>query len=100
MHIEIETFFSPRILSEFKDPPDGSSVRVLPVQMQRDIGHIPIAEMVISLTRDVAIGLFVNWLFQKFQSKPPRKITIRRREIIWDKGEVTRAIEEEFKQED
>lgn len=100
MLIEIESFFSPRLLSEFKDSPDGASVRVLPVEMQRDIDHVPIATIIIDLTRDVAIGFFVNWLFQKFQRNPPKKITIRRREITWDKGEITRAIEEEFKQED
>lgn len=100
MQIEIESHFSPRLFSEFKDSPEGASVKVLPVQMQRDFDDMPTATIVINVARDVALGLFVNWLFQKFQRNPPKKISIRRREITWEKGEVTRAIEEEFMQEE
>lgn len=45
----------------------------------------------------VAIPFFVNWLYDKFKDVGgPPKVTIRRREIRWDRDELQRAIEEEI----
>lgn len=100
MEVTIEVPFSPVLLSALNDKPEGVEVRMLPVKMQRDFDFTPVAIIIIELSRDVSVGAFVHWLFGKFEKKPPKTTTIRRREVTWDKGEITRVIEEEFKIEE
>jgi hypothetical protein len=68
-------------------------VKISPIKMKRDVSD-PWAIAIITLASSVPVGLFVNWLAKKLIDKTSTKITINRKEIYFDKGEVTRLIEE------
>ena len=78
-----------------RDKPDGVEIRVLTRLLHRDFGQGTMSFAVVFST-GVLGNLVANWLWEKFKQKPPKKITIRHREIPWDKGELIRAIEEEL----
>ncbi|MFZ1220074.1 MAG: hypothetical protein WAO00_12335 [Chthoniobacterales bacterium] len=94
--LQVQVVFSPQIYSVFDDKPTGVDGRILPVEMRRDFDYTPIAIIVMELSRDVSVNLFANWLFQKFPQKVRKTITIRRREMVWNKGEIVKILEEEF----
>jgi hypothetical protein len=83
-------------------PADGVTMHVPPMKGQRDMMSLivwdPVTiEVAKFVGTQVALPLFVAWLYDTFKdaARPP-KVTIRRREIEWDKGALKRAIEEEL----
>jgi hypothetical protein len=98
MQITLEVLFSPRLKAILEeDKPDGVEVRILPVHMQRDFDFAPVATVIISFAARVAAPLVARWLLKKVPEKARKKITIRKREAVWNEGELTRVIEEELK---
>jgi hypothetical protein len=101
MEITIEVLFSPRLKTILEeDKPDGVEFTVLPVRMQRDFDFTPVATVIVSFASSVAAPLVVRWILKKFPEKARKKITLRRREAVWEEGELTRIVEEELKIED
>ena len=78
-----------------RDKPDGVEIRILTRLLHRDFGQDTMSFAVVFST-GVLGNLVANWLWEKFKQQPPKKITIRQREIMWDKGELVRAIEQEL----
>ena len=78
-----------------QDKPDGVTIRILPGLLHRDFGHEDTATFIVGFATGIAGNLIASWLFEKFKKHPPKKITIRQREITWDEGELARAIEKE-----
>ena len=77
--------------------PSGVSIRKLPVCMQRDGISEAWAIAIVTLATSVPVGVFINWLSNKLIDKTSTKITINRKEIYFDKDEITRLIEETIK---
>ena len=82
-----------------KDKPDGVNIHILPSLLHRDFGQ-DTTTFIIAFATGIAGNLIATWLFEKFKEQPPKKVTIRKQEITWDKGELTRVIEEEVKIEE
>ena len=78
-----------------QNKPDGVEIRILTRLLHRDFGQDTMS-FVIVFSTGVLGNLVANWLWEKFKQQPPQKITIRQREIMWDKGELIRAIEQEL----
>lgn len=72
--------------------PDG--ITVIPFQPR--LHDIPIdwPTLFVTIVASVPIGVFINWLSQNLIDKTTTKITINRKEIYYDEGEITRMIEE------
>jgi hypothetical protein len=101
MQITLEVLFSPRLNAVLEeDKPDGVTFRILPVRMQRDFDFTPVATVVVGFASNVAAGLFVHWLLKKIPERARKKITVSKRETVWEQGELTRVIEEELKVEE
>jgi hypothetical protein len=100
MQITLELLFSPRLGSLLEeDTPEGVTVRILPVQMQRSADFTPVATVVMNFASNVAAGLFVAWLLEKIPERARKKITVATRETVWEKDELTRVIEGELETE-
>ena len=82
-----------------KDIPDGISVFIPPFTIYKFSEYIEPITIIISIVRDISIGLLVTWLYDKFKNCSSEKITIDKKEIILDKGEITRIIEEKITKE-
>lgn len=92
------------------DLPEGVEIaRMSEGLLHRDFGDGgDLTVLVIRLAEGVAAGAIGgtiaqvagNWIWEKFKKRPPKKTTIRKREITWDKGELIRVIEEELKVEE
>ncbi|MGD0422487.1 MAG: hypothetical protein ABSA92_03400 [Candidatus Bathyarchaeia archaeon] len=53
-----------------------------------------ITQLILSVSSEVAIGLFVNWLYDRLKADKKAILTIERTEIEIDKGEITRILTE------
>ncbi len=100
MQITVDVPFSFDLFVALKQdvPPEGVTMHVPPMKGQRDYMSMIVWDPItIDVGTSLAIPLFVNWLYDRFKdaSRPPQ-ITIRRRQVEWDKGALTRAIEEEI----
>jgi len=73
--------------------PDGITVIPFPPRLQADI-PIDWPTLFVTIVASVPIGVFINWLSQNLIDKTTTKITINRKEIYYDEGEITRMIEE------
>ena len=101
MEIALEILFSPRLQALLEEgKPDGVRARMLPVHMRRDFDFTPVAIIIMELSKDVSVEIFIDWLLAKIPQKARKTITIDRTEINWDKGELTRIIQEKMKIEE
>jgi hypothetical protein len=96
MKVQIKSKHIPMILSlDQGEIPEGIIIEKLPVQMQRDGLSESLGIAIITLAASVPIGVFINWLSNKlFVDQASTKITINRKEIHFDEGQITRLIEE------
>ena len=95
MNIEIQSLNPHKILSVGSlNLPDGISAKSQPVMMTRDISeswNIAMFSVVASVPTGVIVGLILNH-FGK--DKSSTKITINRKEVIYEEGEIARVIVE------
>lgn len=78
------------------DIPKGISVSPQYITVQKGFGDSIPVTMFISFARDVSIGLISAWLYDKLKNCSSEKITIDRKEIILEKGEIAHIIEEKM----
>lgn len=82
-----------------KVAPGGVKMKLLPMPLEkRDAGEAArLFAILLSISGEVAIGLFTNWLFEKLRSskRPSVKINRRMVESITKDG-IQRVIEEEI----
>ena len=106
--IEIETFEGPMLAFNLFDRPKslgaGTSIEA-PGGVQVTLGSmvercgvdIPtVLELIVETATTIDVGLFTAWLYQKVQDPQRTKIKIREKEIMFDKGEIVKAIEREI----
>ena len=76
------------------DTDQESFVEVMPVVKKSFIDEVnPVVSVVISLSSQVAVGLFVNWLYEKLKGLKG-KVRIGNKNVDIDKAELTAAISE------
>jgi hypothetical protein len=94
MEIQIEPTSSDDFARLLKSKrPEG--IDILPFPRKLEYGPpIDLTTLFVTLAASVPVGLFINWLSQYLIDKPSTKITINRKEIYYDEGEITRMIEE------
>jgi|GEM_PF-4380452 hypothetical protein len=56
-----------------------------------------ITQVILTISSQVAIGLFTNWLYDKLKTDNRAKITVERTEVQLDKGEIVRIITEKLR---
>ena len=97
MKIEIKSSSLP-LIHQLKEGNEieGVSVEIPPIYERRDLGGENIALAIITLAASVPAGLFTAFLYDKIKGKSA-KITINRKEVHIDKGEIRRVIEESIK---
>jgi hypothetical protein len=82
----------------FKDASlEGTSVYVPQLTITKGLGFTEPVDITITVASSVSIGLLTNWLYDKFKNSRSRKISINRKEIHIDKGEITKTIKESIK---
>lgn len=83
---------------EFKDDiPDGISVHVPSVRINKGFGMPPEAvTIIVSFAVGVPASVVGNWLYAKFIDCKSQKISIDRKEITLEKGEITKIIIEKI----
>jgi hypothetical protein len=72
--------------------PAGVRVQIVTLK-PLSAGQSEILGLFISLARDVSVGVFSAWLYDKIKGKPA-KIEYRRKEIHCEQGEIRRVVEE------
>jgi len=100
MEIRIETTFVPLVFALKSDKPEGVSVFVPPVEMHRSIDAQDVALAIITtIGFGVPTSVLANWLYEKLKgsAKSHTTITINRKQVYLDLGEITRVIEEQVK---
>ena len=95
MKIEIKSCHLPTLQALLEgEKPDGITVQLVPPRFQAD-RSIDWLTLTISVAANVPVGLVVNWLSKYlFGADKTTKIIANSKEIYFDKGEVTRLIEE------
>ena len=86
--------------NEPKEIPGGATITMLPMKGQRALTYdaVPVIEMVLSFSRDVAAGVVGAYLYDKLLArKDGIKLEINRRLTEVESGEITRLIEEEIR---
>ena len=102
MQITVEVPYSPKLRTIVEtDKPDGVSVQVPRTLLKRDgfPDTINWVELVIGAGIGVSGNLLASWIWTKFfeNRRPPKRITIRHREItVADKDELVRIVEQEL----
>jgi hypothetical protein len=105
MQITVEVPWSPKLQTIVeKDTPEGVSVHVPTVIQKRDgfLGAINWVELTIGAGIGVGGNILATWLWEKFFTRrlPPKRITIRQREItVSDKDSLIRIVEQELIEE-
>ena len=74
--------------------PNGVTVQVMALK-PLSTGQDEILALFISLARDVSVGVFSAWLYDKIKGKPA-KIEYRRKQINCQQGEIRRVVEEHY----
>lgn len=95
MQIEIKNT-SPKVIQALleSESPEGVTLQLVQPRLQCDTS-IDWISLIVTLAPSVPIGLFVNWLSRYlFDNKISTKITINRKEIYFDDGQITRMLEE------
>jgi hypothetical protein len=99
MEIKIETLFVPLVFELKKQPPEGISVYVPPVEMKRTIDSQDIALAIITtISLGIPASVLANWIYDKIKGKAENytKIIINKKEVRYNKGEIQKIIEEEM----
>ncbi len=68
--------------------------------LQEEVGASEIIGATISCAVTVSAGVLANWLWSKLEKKSIRHLSINRKEIHIDKGEIKKIIEETLNLED
>jgi hypothetical protein len=81
-----------------KELPGGAKITVLPITVEKSAELTRVVEVMIHLGRDVAVGLVANYFYDKWKAHRSAPITMfkRRREIQFEKSEITKILEEEI----
>jgi hypothetical protein len=94
MEIHVKSLHVPAVLSlKSAELPHGVSVDVPPVVAARDISEAW-ATAIFSVAASVPASVIAGILIEKFKDKKSTIITINRKEIHFEKGEIIKAIEE------
>ncbi len=94
MQIELYLSNNRDALGFDQDVPEGISVSIPFFLVKKDFGVEEAITVIISLTAGVPFALLAAWLYDKLKNPRSNHITINRREIQIDKGEIARIIEE------
>lgn len=82
-----------------KDLPAGATSYVPPVVAKRDISVADALNAIVTISRDIEIGLFSAWLFEKTKiGKPYTTLYINKIEVTLEQGEIIRVLSEQIKQ--
>jgi hypothetical protein len=91
-------FYSPDLPVVFSmrdNPPDGISVVVPPARESFDADlSQKLFEFVIQFGSGVSATLVAEWVIKKYSKSKSKTITIDRKEVLLDKGEIVKIIEE------
>ena len=79
---------------------NAACIQVMPIE---EFGFMvdvePVIEIVVTLSSQVAVGLFINWLSDKLKQRKTRKIVINKKEYeVENKEALEKAILDEIKQ--
>ena len=80
------------------DIPEGISINWPPLTIRQEFGNIQPITIIISFSIAVSSKVLGNWIYDKIKNHGSNKITIDRKKIILDKGEITRIIQEKIEQ--
>lgn len=94
MEIVVRSRHLPMILSlKSVERPSGVSVVVPPVTAQRDVSEAW-ATAIFTILASVPASVLAAWLVKVLTDKKSTVITINRKEVHLDEGEIVRVIEE------
>lgn len=77
-----------------KDIPAGVSFAMPEIIITKGFGADTAVTIAISIASGIPSSLVASWLYDKLKQGRSGKITINRREIHFEDGEITRIIEE------
>lgn len=82
-----------------KEIPGGGTMAVLPITIEKAAEVSRVIEIVLSIGRDVAVGVVASYIYEKLKAHRARhrhiSMRINRREVHFDKSQITKVIEEE-----
>ena len=78
------------------EAPGGIKLTLTEMRECRSIGVASVLAFVVDASVAIDIGLFSAWLYDQVKSPNSVKIKIKEREVHFDKGEITKAIEREI----
>lgn len=97
MQIDVKTEFVPLTYELEKDIPAGIDVRVNRPLLRRSFDSQDVAIAVITVAANIPTGLLTAWLWEKLRDKPRTTITINKKDVRMEQGEIARVIEEQIK---
>jgi hypothetical protein len=99
MDIIVKTNHPIVLLNLKKDVPYGTTANIPPVIVKRDISVPDVLNAIVSISRDIDIGLFSAWLFEKTKiGKQHTTLYINKVEVTLEHGEIVRVLSEQIKQ--
>jgi len=81
------------------DAPGGVHITMKGMSEHRAFDVPGVLEFVVDTAVNVDVGLFSAWLYDKVKRPEQTKITIKEREIVFEEGEIKKAIEREITEE-
>jgi hypothetical protein len=100
MKIKIETQMTPLPFLLRDSAPDGVRVDFDPPTSRRDVSEQDVVLIIISTALSIPAGVLSAWLYDQLKGKKRTKITMKRRQIDCEDGELRRLIEEEMTYEE
>ena len=84
-----------------REIPGGGTITMGRMLIRKGADFPRVMEVVLSLGRDVTVGIVAAYLYDKLKGRKDKiqSMTINRREVHLEKGEITKVIEEEIKGE-
>jgi hypothetical protein len=79
--------------------PSGVSASIESVSMHKGVGFPEVVSILMQFGGTVAAGVVVNWLWDKLKRGKAERLSIDRREITLDQGEITRIVDETIRSE-
>jgi hypothetical protein len=78
-----------------KDIP-GGTITMLPMTVEKSAEISRVIEVVLSVGRDVSVGVVAAYIYEKLRAQPRGSIhmMIKRREVHQNQSEITKVIEE------
>jgi hypothetical protein len=99
MEITVRSKYLPLILSlHSAELPPGISVAVPPVMARRDLPEAW-ATAIFTVVFGIPASVIAGMLIEKFKNDKSAVITINRKEVALENGEIVRVIEESIKME-